>query len=116
MANFVFNIAKGRLRTYAELAGTNDALILVPIETTGIEADATLKDYDDLAALLAGTSNEQTTAGRKTITAATVTVDDTNDWATPRPHCRGQPRARSAQTIRSSPMTSSTGRHPCLWT
>ncbi|WP_344453602.1 hypothetical protein, partial [Actinocorallia aurantiaca] len=31
------------------------------------------------AALLAGASNEQTTMGRKTITAATVTPDDTSD-------------------------------------
>lgn len=52
---------------------------MVPIETTGIEADATMKDYDDLASLLAGSSNEQTTMGRKTITSVTVTVDDTND-------------------------------------
>lgn len=32
-----------------------------------------------MSALLAGATNEQTTAGRKTITSVTVTVDDTND-------------------------------------
>lgn len=79
MADFVFNIAKGKVAYYSTLPATNDALIVVPIEATGLEADATLKDYDDLAALLAGTSNEQTTIGRKTITSVTVTVDDTND-------------------------------------
>lgn len=79
MADFVFNIAKGKVKYYCELPGTNDALIVVPIEATGIEADATLKDYDDLAALLGGTSNEQTTMGRKTVSSVTVTVDDTND-------------------------------------
>lgn len=80
MANFVFNIAKGKVGYYATLPAANDALILVPIETTGIVSDATMIDYDDLAALLAGASNEQTTMGRKTVTASvTSTVDDTND-------------------------------------
>jgi hypothetical protein len=79
MADWVANIAKGKVKFYAELPATNDALIIVLLESTGIEADATLKDYDDLASLLAGSSNEQTTMGRKTITSVTNTVDDTND-------------------------------------
>ncbi|MCW2920011.1 MAG: hypothetical protein JWN52_8079 [Actinomycetia bacterium] len=80
MADFCFNIVKGKVRYYTELPAANDALIVVPIETTGIETDSTLKDYDDLLTLLAGTSNEQTTMGRKTVTASIVaTVDDTND-------------------------------------
>lgn len=80
MADFVFNIAKGKAAYYAGLPAASDALIVIPIEATGIEADATLKDYDDVAALLAGTSNEQSTMGRKTVSASvTVTVDDTND-------------------------------------
>lgn len=36
-------------------------------------------DYADLATLLAGASNEQTTMGRKTAASVTVTVDNTND-------------------------------------
>lgn len=80
MADIVFNIAKGKLKYYAELGAANDALIAVPIETTGIESDATLKDYNDLAAILAAANNEQTTMGRKTLASVTVTVDDTNDW------------------------------------
>jgi hypothetical protein len=79
VANIVFNVALGKVKYYAELPAANDALIAVPIETTGIASDATMRDYDDLAALLAGASNEQTTAGRKTLTGVTVTVDDTND-------------------------------------
>lgn len=79
MADLVFNIAKGKVKYYAELLAANDALIVIPLEATGLEADSTLKDYDDVAALLAGTTNEQTTAGRKTITSVTITVDDTND-------------------------------------
>lgn len=78
MADVVFNIALGKVKYYAELPATNDALIVIPLES-GLEADATLRDYDDVAALLAGTTNEQTTAGRKTVTSVTVTVDDTNN-------------------------------------
>lgn len=81
MANFVFNIAKGRVAYYATLPAASDALIVVPIETTGIEADDTLNNYDDLSALLGAANNEQTTMGRKTVSASvTVTVDDTNNW------------------------------------
>ena len=80
MADIVFNIAKGRVAYYAGLPAASDALIVVPIETTGIVADATMIDYDDLSTLLAGASNEQSTMGRKTITSGvTVTTDDTND-------------------------------------
>ncbi|MBK3563222.1 MULTISPECIES: hypothetical protein [unclassified Streptomyces] len=79
MANIVFNIALGKLATYAGLPLTNDALIMVPIETSGIVNDATMRDYADLSTLLAGASNEQTTMGRKTLASVTATVDNTND-------------------------------------
>ena len=72
MANIVFNIAKGRVVEYYNRVENNDpaasALILVPIETSGLETDAVLIDKDDLAAVLSGTTNEQTTMGRKTLT------------------------------------------------
>lgn len=79
MANWVANVSKGRFAYYATLPATNDALIIVPLEAAGLEVDATLKDYDNLALLLAGTTNEQTTMGRKTATGVTVTVNDTTD-------------------------------------
>lgn len=87
MANIVFNIAKGRIVEYYNRVKSNDptnsALILVPIETTGLESDATLKDVDTLAAVIAGTTNEQTTMGRKTLTdsdlAALPSPDDSGD-------------------------------------
>lgn len=80
MADFVFNISKGWITYYCSLPAASDALIVVPLESSGLEADATLKDYDNLSALLGGASNEQTTMGRKTISASVVTtVDDTND-------------------------------------
>jgi hypothetical protein len=82
MGNFVFNVAKGRAAYYATLPAANDALLVVPLEASGLEADDVLNNYDDLAALLAASNNEQTTMSRKTgITASvTVTVDDTNNW------------------------------------
>lgn len=85
MSDFVFNIAKGRAAAYVQNvkdgSPANSRLNVIPLETTGLEADAALKDHNDLAALLAGTSNEQTTMGRKTVIAAdiTLTVDDTNE-------------------------------------
>lgn len=87
MANITMNISKGRvIELYARVKSNdpaNSALILVPIETAGLEADATLIDADTLTALLAGTTNEQTTMGRKVLTdadlAALPAPDDTND-------------------------------------
>lgn len=87
MANIVFNIAKGRVVEFYNRVESDDpansAFILVPIETSGLESDATLIDADTLAALLSGTTNEQTTMGRKTLTQAELAAlpapDDTND-------------------------------------
>lgn len=87
MSNIVFNIAKGRIVEIYNRVENNDpaasAFILVPIETTGLEADAVLIDVDTLTQLVAGTTNEQTTMGRKVLTdvelAALPAPDDTND-------------------------------------
>lgn len=87
MANIVFNIAKGRVAELYDRVKSNDpansALILVPIETSGLEADSVLIDADTLADVLAGTTNAQTTMGRKTLTDADLASipapDDSND-------------------------------------
>jgi hypothetical protein len=87
MANIVANIAKGRVVELYNRVKANDpansALIIVPIETAGLEADSVLIDKDDLAAWLSGATNEQTTMGRKTLTDADLVAlpapDDTND-------------------------------------
>lgn len=85
MADFVFNIAKGKAGQYfqnvEDASPANSGIVVVVLESTGLEADATLNNYDDLNSLLGGTTNEQTTMGRKTLVAAdiTITVDDTND-------------------------------------
>jgi hypothetical protein len=79
VANIVFNVALGRLNALAQLPAAADGLILVPLEASGLVSDAVMRDYDTLADLLAGPSNEQTTMGRKSLSSVTVTVDDTND-------------------------------------
>jgi len=81
MADLVTNVAKGRFIHYASLPGTDDALIAVVLEATGLETDDALQDYDTLQALLAGASNEQTDMGRKTLSNVQVTVDDTGNSA-----------------------------------
>lgn len=97
MANGVFNIARGKLAYYyyavenslvVTAAGTpaltstaNAVFTIVLLETTGIEADDVLNNYDDLLTLLAGASNEQTNQARKTLSdvdlAAVPAPDDT---------------------------------------
>lgn len=86
MANYVFNIAKGRVAEFFNRVDSNDptnsAIILVPLSASGTEAEA--QDYDTLTATLAGTANEQTSGGwvRKTLTdadLAAISVDDTNN-------------------------------------
>lgn len=87
MANIVFNIAKGRVAELYDRVKSNDpansAIILIPIETSGLEADSVLIDADTVAAVLAGATNEQSTMGRKTLTdsdlASIPAPDDTND-------------------------------------
>lgn len=84
MADIVLNQALGRIRTFADNAAgavANAAFVLLLLKAA--EADDALRDHDDLAALLAGTSDEAdfTNYARKTIADAsvTVTVDDTNN-------------------------------------
>jgi hypothetical protein len=79
MASFAFNVSKGQHAYYTSLPATNDALIIIPIEASGVEGDATVVDYATVAAILAASTNEQTTMGRKTITSTSVTVDNAND-------------------------------------
>lgn len=88
MADFVFNIAKGRVNEYVYRVNNNDptnsGLVVVLVKSAGLEADSTLKDHDNLSVLLAGTSDECdfTNYARKVLTDADVvdpTVDDSGD-------------------------------------
>jgi len=87
MADFVFNIAKGRVLELCMRVDNNDppnsALIIVIIDANG-DSDATMRDRDDLSALLGGIANEVTNTNyaRKTLTDADLTAftpDDMND-------------------------------------
>jgi len=79
VASIVFNISLGKVASLAALPAANDGLVLIALESSGLETDAVLRDKDDFAAVVAGTTNEQTTVGRKSLASVTVTVDDTND-------------------------------------
>ena len=87
MADGVFNIAKGRVNEYQARVDANDPAnaVLVVVLLKVAEADATLEDYDDLAALLAGSNTEAdfTNYARKVLSdtdVAAPTPDDTNNW------------------------------------
>lgn len=81
MANDMFNVARGFVGYYAGLPAANDALIVVLLKSAGLVSDDALADYDTLAALLAGASDEAdfTNYSRKTLASVTNTVDDTNN-------------------------------------
>jgi hypothetical protein len=89
MANFTFNVAKGRVVEYYNRVENNDpaasALVVIVLATTGLEAQGVLEDADTFAAVVAGTTNEVTGTGwnRKTLTdtelAAFPAPDDTNN-------------------------------------
>lgn len=91
MSNFTFNVSLGREVEFHNRVDGNDpansALVLVVLAAAAIEADNVLKDYDTLAAVLAGASNEVTNGGyaRIVITDAGLspyTVDDTTNSIT----------------------------------
>jgi len=86
MADFIFNIAKGRVAEYANRVKQNDPstarLVIVPLEASGLEAQSALEDSVSMAEVLDGATNEQTTMGRKYLTdaeAIVVTPDYTNN-------------------------------------
>lgn len=88
MANFVFNIAKGRVAEYCNRVDSNDpansALIIVLLASTGLEAQGTLEDADTLTDVVSGSTNEATNTGyaRKVLTDTEIgpfAPDDTGN-------------------------------------
>lgn len=78
MADFIYNIAKGAFVEKFRDGAANGIVLLLK----AAEADATLADRDDLAALLAEAGNTEavfTNYARKTGLTGTITVDDAND-------------------------------------
>lgn len=87
MADFCFNIAKGQVVAYYRRVDENDpanAVLVIVVIDAGADTDATMKDRDELGALLGGTANEVTNTNyaRKTLTDSDISAfapDDTND-------------------------------------
>lgn len=88
MGNFIHNISLGRVAELYNRVDTNDpansAIIIALLAATNVESDATLKDMDTFAAVVAGATNEATNTGyvRKVLTDSDITAfapDDAND-------------------------------------
>lgn len=76
MANFVFNVAKGKVAEKVADGATIKLLVL-----KAAASDATNKDFDTIAAILAGGNTEAdfTNYARATLGSLTATADDTAD-------------------------------------
>lgn len=88
MADLVFNIAKGRVVELYNRVDLNDPVnsaLIIAVFNAGAMTDATVRDYDTLAAIEAdAAAAEVTNTGyaRKTLTDADIVAfapDDTND-------------------------------------
>lgn len=88
MADLVFNIAKGRVAELYNRVDSNDpanSALIIAVFNAGAMTDATVRDYDTLAAIEAdAAAAEVTNSGyaRKTLTDADIVAfapDDTND-------------------------------------
>src|SRR4051812_11332565 len=78
MGNVAFNISKHKIGYYLSLPAANDAIKILLLKDSGLDPDAQIRDYDTIAAMLSG-NTEQTVMGRKTATGVTTTVDDANE-------------------------------------
>jgi len=87
VADFTFNIAKGRVAELYNRVDLNDpaaaTLVIIPVDVAAV-SDATLRDLDDFAAIITAGVTERAATGwnRKTLTDTDITVltiDDTND-------------------------------------
>lgn len=87
MADFIYNIAKGRWVEYFQRVDANDpansAIIVVPVDVAAV-TDAALRDVDTFAAVIAAGVTERSASNwnRKTLTDADLgpfAPDDAND-------------------------------------
>lgn len=81
MGAFIFSEAAGKFVRYAELPESADKLVWVILASSGLEADATLRDYNTLALILAGANDEATFTGysRQDASGVSVSDDDANN-------------------------------------
>ena len=90
MADFVFNIAKGRGTQWTEeirasVSPYANSALIVSLWRRGSQTDAAIKDFTTQAAIEADAQLAELSAGgyaRKTIidTTPTITYDNTNEW------------------------------------
>jgi hypothetical protein len=87
VADFVFNLAKGRAGELTNRVKVGDPsaarLYIIPVDVAAV-SDATLRDLDDFAAIITAGVTERSATGwnRKTVAAADITTpapDDAND-------------------------------------
>lgn len=88
MADFIFNVALGRVSEFAQRVDSGDPagarFVVLLLASTGLEAEADLKDSDTFADVVDGTTNEATNTNyaKKILAAADVgpfAPDDTGD-------------------------------------
>ena len=81
MADGVFNIARGYVGYYCSLPAASDGIVIVLLKSSGLQADATLVDHDNLSVILAASNDECdfTNYARKAVSSTTPATDDTND-------------------------------------
>jgi hypothetical protein len=78
MADLVFNIAKGAVAEKVRDDPTKVGVLLLKLA----ESDALMRDRATITAVLSGsTEADFTNYVRKTAITATLTIDNTNDWA-----------------------------------
>jgi hypothetical protein len=86
MADFVYNIAKGRVVELFNRVDANDpaaaTLVMIPVDVAAV-SDATLRDLDDFAAIITAGVTERSATGwnRKTFTDSDVAFPAPNDAA-----------------------------------
>jgi hypothetical protein len=84
VADFVFNISKGRVIELFNRVDVDDpaasTLTIIPVDVAAV-SDATIKDFDDFAAIIAGGVTERAASNwnRKTLTQADITMPAPND-------------------------------------
>lgn len=84
MADFAYNIAKGRVVELFNRVDANDpaasALYIIPVDVAAV-TDATLRDLDDFAAIITAGVTERAATGwnRKTLTDTDIALPAPND-------------------------------------
>ena len=84
MSNFIFTASAGRYIQYASLSTGSDAVVVLLLKASGLQADTTLRDYTTLSTLLASNTEATfTNYVRKVLTSGfTITQNFTTNVQT----------------------------------